>query len=117
MFCTCTLSGRTFIPYNTVLPEQITLISMYDKGMIGQTGRNKNRTITSGVLHIKGGFDDMLDFLETIYTSDEFMNIDDIDLTINVSFTSQCNFELNSFELQRLARLNITVGITCYAAE
>lgn len=112
--CSCIVSGVDFDPHLFIIPDSICVHTKLRKGDTVVQGAYKNSLSKEGCFIADSDIDDMLSFLES--TIQPFLDRSLVDpcVYITVGYEDQCNFEITPKQLSRIARLNTTLGITCY---
>jgi hypothetical protein len=114
IICQVTVVGENFDCSAVIFPNTISIIQNVRKGDIVNFGRNKGKMSEEGLLIFNGDIDIVLQFLE-IELIPKFLNtINELNISILVSYEDQCNFELTVNQLTKISALKIPLGITCY---
>jgi hypothetical protein len=112
--CISILQGKNLTPGKLEVPYKLRLISTTTPGDIVKQGKDKGKPAKEGCCVTMGTIDDTLEFIESVYNEmlkDQTL----INITINVNYRDQCNFEIQPHHLTRFAALNIPLGISCYS--
>jgi len=121
--CHCLLQGSKFSPTLTERLHGIKLEGKNEIGDIGKIGKYKNKPIPygSGVFVISNNLLDpsydhykKIDLLEKLIPKLKSYGVEFMDVLITVAYYNQCNFELSSLLLRRLAALKIPISFSCY---
>jgi hypothetical protein len=58
--------------------------------------------------------------LENLYTNFDGIKqagVADINLTVTLAYTAQCNWEFSPEQMRLLSAMNISLGVSCYESE
>ncbi len=110
------IQGQDFDPNLLEIPSPITIVEKCRKGDLIRLGRNKGRQSQEGFLILEGSIDEILLLMELDALLTPQTGVVISNMSILVSYEGECNFELSSMQLMKLANLKIPVGITCYGS-
>lgn len=117
----CMISGRTFSPAKAAEVTGLHFQTACEAGHECQIGRFKGKPqpYGAGTLISEGGssIETMLGQLELHIENPRRCGATDFDLRLTICYESQCNLELSSEELSRLATLGMPLSISCYAKD
>jgi hypothetical protein len=111
----CLLMGEAFSPAHLANLTSLLLTTQTEPGSIGTIGRYKGKPVPDGSAMLEGTD------LETVVTAlhQHFdilrqVGVTDINLTVTLAYTNQCNWEFAPEPLRLLGEMGITLGVTCY---
>ena len=112
--CDCIIIGdvNNLIP---LIPIDIRIVRKIMKGQIILDGRFKNEIAQDSQLILDGSIDDILDFLLSAQEILINKSLDFMCLGLTIKYLDQCNFELTIDQLVKIAKLKISLGISCYS--
>lgn len=114
---TLTISGERFSPKNMEMKCGIKFDKKNEKGEIGKIGRYKNEVIPFGYGRKDTNEEKLgvvIDSIEEYIKNKELSGIEDINILLNIEWSSQCNFEINNKIIEKIIKLNVPLSITCF---
>ena len=114
------MQGEKFSPKIVENELGIKFSEKNEPGEIGVLGRYKGKKYELGgaILKSPEGIDESLNWILNVLCKHKNYllkcGVEDINLTLNIEYENQCNFELTKKHLSQLTSLNIGLAITCY---
>lgn len=116
MNLSCILMGENFSPSAVEKSINVFFHEKNEKGEIAKIGRFNGRSFPYGscIMRDQHYKELVIEFLENNMGKLKEYGVDNISLRLDVSYDSQCNFELDSNFLSRIAKLSIPLSVSCY---
>ncbi|NAS12393.1 DUF4279 domain-containing protein [Poritiphilus flavus] len=123
-FIYCILTGETFDPDAVNKLNGIRITDSQKKGSIGSKGRYKGQEIPFSSVQIElennkdltldQELDLILSKLSDYHGEIAKAGVSDIELAMNLEYTSQCNWEFSVQQMKKMVHLDIHFSISCY---
>lgn len=109
---------ESFSPDRLEKLSGLPLVNKQEKNSIGTSGRYKGKSILIGSAVIEHeSLDEVLDSIHIRFDLLKENGITDINLTVNLAYADQCNWEFTPKQLKLISDMNIPLGVTCYKIE
>lgn len=112
-------SGENFDPFGIEKNSHLKLKNKIRKGEFGKKGRFKESQSSEGsaILLIDNKVDPLRKLLALISDNHDLLktyHVKEIDITLEIGYTEQCNWEISKEEIQKLGELNLGISFSCY---